>query len=88
MTELSQEEMIDTMTQENIMVDNNQGRSFFHKSAMSNNNYVKWLKQNSGLHIMQEDRAINLYNTKGHMGMMHLFLPVEVLNSYCTYTDK
>ena len=39
------------------------------------------------LQIIQETKAINLWRSKGHVGLLHLFLPLDSLNTYRQYTN-
>ena len=79
MTELSPEEEIDHLLQDEIQ-NNDTESSFFRNSALQND-YIKSLKLSSKLHIQQADRAINLFNSKGHVGLLHLFLTIETIDS-------
>ena len=87
MSEIPNDEDNDHLFQDEIDVSNFVEKTFFRKSALSNE-YIKNLRQNSKLHIKQAKRAINLFKKKGHAGLIHLFLPIETLDSYRQYTNE
>ena len=62
-------------------------RSFFRTSALSKN-YTRTSHNNSTLHVRQSSRAVSLFTNKDHVGLMHLFLPMSVIESYRLYTNE
>ena len=40
------------------------------------------------LHIKQEDKAKTLFNSKGHVGLFHLFLPTSSINTFREFTNE
>ena len=85
--EISADEDLDNLFQERFDLNTCSERSFFRTSALSNN-YIRTLHNNSTLHVRQCSRAVSLFTNKGHVGLMHLFLPVSVIESYRLYTNK
>ena len=76
----------DSDFQHDIALDSENHNNFFRNSATSNP-YIKKLENNSKLHIIQETKAISLWRSKGHVGLLHLFLPLDTLNTYRQYTN-
>ena len=85
--EISADEDLDNLFQQQFDLNTCSERSFFRTSALSNE-YIRTLYNNSKLHIRQPSRAVSLFNNKGHVGLIHLFLPVSVIESYRLYTNE
>ena len=87
MMEISTDEEIDLFFQEHFDLNTCSEGSFFRRSALSNN-YIRNLYDMSKLHIRQADRAASLFQAKGHVGLLHLFLPVSTIDSFRLYTNE
>jgi len=85
--EISTDEDLDNLFQDRFDLDTCSERSLFRSSAFSNN-YIRTLYNNSKLHIRQPSRAISLFESKGHVGLLHLFLLVSIIESYRLYTNE
>ena len=86
MSEINQINVQDSDFQHEIALDSENHSNFFRNSATSNP-YIKKLVKKSKLHIIQETKAISLWRSKGHVGLLHLFLPLDTLNTYRQYTN-
>ena len=88
MAELStNEEQLHHLVQEQLNFVDENNKSFFRTSALSNS-YIKDLYEKSYLHIKQEDKAKTLFNSKGHVGLFHLFLPTSSINTFREFTNE
>ena len=86
MTEIDPHDVQDSDFQNYFALETDTPTNFFRNSATSNP-YIKKLLKNSKLQILQETKAINLWRSKGHVGLLHLFLPLDTLNTYRQYTN-
>ena len=81
MTEIDHIDVQNNDFQHKIALDTDNHSNFFRNSATSNP-HIKKLVKNSKLHIIQDTKAINLWRSKGHVGLLHLFLPLDTLSTY------
>ena len=81
------EELLHHFVQEQLNIVDDNHKSFFRASALSNS-YIKNLHEKSYLHVKQEDKAKNLFNSKGHVGLFHLFLPTSSINTFREFTNE
>jgi len=85
--EISTDDDINHLFQDRFDLNTCPERSFFRTSALSNN-YIRTLYNNSKIHIRQPSRAVSLFESKGHVGLLHLFLPVSIIESYRLHTNE